>query len=152
MVLTLVLFGAILPFHQRLKTKLPDGVLGLTYLGLYGVGRFFLSYFRTDPAVFAGMRQAQLASVLMVAIAVVAIPILLRRRRALPPGTELPAAKPAELEVDEAEPAERGQEEPEPAKAQDSEHAEPVPAQVTVKPKRRRPTRIVPEAPGNAEG
>jgi phosphatidylglycerol---prolipoprotein diacylglyceryl transferase len=80
MILTLVLFGAILPFHQRLKAKLPDGVLGLTYLGLYAAGRFFLSYFRTDPAVFAGLRQAQLASLLMVAIAIVAIPILFRRR------------------------------------------------------------------------
>ena len=79
MVLTLVLLGAVLPFHQRLKARLPDGALGLTYLGLYALGRFFLSYLRTDPAVFAGLRQAQLASALMVVIAVVAIPILFRR-------------------------------------------------------------------------
>lgn len=81
MILTLVLLGAILPFHQRLKSRLSDGVLGLTYLGLYAIGRFFLSYFRTDPAVFAGLRQAQLASLLMVAIAMIAIPILFRRKR-----------------------------------------------------------------------
>jgi phosphatidylglycerol:prolipoprotein diacylglycerol transferase len=79
MILTLVLLGALLPFHQRLKARLPDGVLGLVYLGLYGLGRFFLSYLRTDPAVFAGLRQAQLASLLMFLIAVVAIPILMRR-------------------------------------------------------------------------
>jgi phosphatidylglycerol:prolipoprotein diacylglycerol transferase len=85
MVLTLALLGALLPFHQRLKAKLPDGVLGLTYLGLYGLGRFFLSYLRTDPAVFAGLRQAQLASLLMVLIAVVAIPILVQRRRTTAP-------------------------------------------------------------------
>jgi phosphatidylglycerol:prolipoprotein diacylglycerol transferase len=89
MILTLVLLGAILPFHQRLKARLPDGVIGLTYLGLYAIGRFFLSYFRTDPAVFAGLRQAQLASLLMVAIAVVAIPILFQRRGpAVEPATE----------------------------------------------------------------
>ena len=81
MILTLVLLGALLPFHQRLKARLPDGVLGLVYLGLYGLGRFFLSYLRTDPAVFAGLRQAQLASLLMFVIAVVAIPYLLSRRR-----------------------------------------------------------------------
>ena len=81
MVLTLAILGALLPFHQRLKARLPDGVLGLTYLGLYGAGRFFLSFLRTDPAVFLGMRQAQLASLLMVAIAIVAVPILLRRGR-----------------------------------------------------------------------
>src|SRR5450759_1221151 len=80
MILTLVLLGALLPFHQRLKARLPDGALGLTYLGLYGLGRFFLSYLRTDPAVFAGLRQAQLASMLMFVIAVVEIPLLMRRR------------------------------------------------------------------------
>jgi phosphatidylglycerol:prolipoprotein diacylglycerol transferase len=82
MVLTLALLGALLPFHQRLKARLPDGVLGFTYLGLYAIGRFFLSFYRTDPAVFAGLRQAQLASLLMVVIAAVAIPILYRRARA----------------------------------------------------------------------
>jgi phosphatidylglycerol:prolipoprotein diacylglycerol transferase len=92
MILTLAILGALLPFHKRLKTKLPDGVLGLIYLGLYGAGRFFLSYLRTDPAVFAGLRQAQLASLLMVVIAVVAIPILIRLARAARP----PAPEPAE--------------------------------------------------------
>ena len=82
MVLTLALLAALLPFHQRLKARLPDGVLGLIYLGLYATGRFFLSFYRTDPAVFAGLRQAQLASLLMVAIAIVAILILYRRARA----------------------------------------------------------------------
>jgi phosphatidylglycerol---prolipoprotein diacylglyceryl transferase len=80
MVLTLVLLEALLPFHSRLKARLPDGVLGLAYLGLYGLGRFFLSYLRTDPAVFAGLRQAQLASLLMFGIAVIVIPILMRRQ------------------------------------------------------------------------
>ena len=81
MILTLVLLGLILPFHQRLKQRFPDGVVGLVYLGLYAAGRFFLSYFRTDPAIIYGLRQAQLASLLMVVIAIIAIPILLRRGR-----------------------------------------------------------------------
>jgi len=79
MVLCLLILGALLPFHQRLKARLPDGVLGLIYLAVYASGRFFLSYLRTDPAVLLGLRQAQLASALMVLIAVIAIPILLRR-------------------------------------------------------------------------
>ena len=82
MILTLVLLALILPFHQRLKARLPDGVVGLTYLGLYAAGRFFLSFFRTDPSVIFGLRQAQLASLLMVVVAVIAIPLLLRRSRA----------------------------------------------------------------------
>ena len=81
MVLTLVLLAVILPFHPWLKARLPDGVVGLIYLGLYAFGRFWLSFFRTDPSVFLGLRQAQIASALMVIIAVVAIPILLTRGR-----------------------------------------------------------------------
>ena len=82
MVLTLLLLALILPFHQRLKARLPDGVLGLVYLGVYAAGRFFLSYFRADMQIFLGLRQAQVASALMVLIALVAIPILYRRARA----------------------------------------------------------------------
>jgi phosphatidylglycerol:prolipoprotein diacylglycerol transferase len=82
MILCLGLLALILPFHQRLKAMLPDGVVGLLYLGLYAAGRFFLSFLRTDPSVFLGLRQAQLASGLMVIIAVVAVPILIRRVRA----------------------------------------------------------------------
>jgi phosphatidylglycerol:prolipoprotein diacylglycerol transferase len=91
MILTLAILGALLPFHQRLKAKLPDGVLGLIYLALYGAGRFFLSFMRTDPAVFAGLRQAQLASLLMVVIAVVVIPILFQRSRRSKPAEPEPA-------------------------------------------------------------
>jgi phosphatidylglycerol---prolipoprotein diacylglyceryl transferase len=81
MILTLAILALILPLHQRLKARLPDGVLGLIYLGVYAAGRFFLSFYRTDPSVFLGMRQAQVASLLMVLIVVVAIPILFRRAR-----------------------------------------------------------------------
>ncbi len=92
MLLCLVILLVLLPFHQRLKKLLPDGVLGLEYLGLYAAGRFFLSNFRMDPAVFIGLRQAQLASALMFLLAVVAIPILLRRARAIAaPAPETPA-------------------------------------------------------------
>lgn len=83
MVLCLAILGLLLPFHQRLKQRFPDGVLGLSYLAIYGVGRFFLSYFRADMQIVFGLRQAQIASALMVVIALVAIPILVRRARAV---------------------------------------------------------------------
>ncbi|OLC68461.1 MAG: hypothetical protein AUG06_06820 [Actinobacteria bacterium 13_1_20CM_2_65_11] len=82
MILTLGLLAVLLPFHKRMKAKLPDGGPGLIYLGLYGLGRFLLSYFRTDPAIIFGLRQAQLASLLMFVIAVIAVPLLIRRARA----------------------------------------------------------------------
>jgi len=83
MVLCLLILAALLPLHERLKKRLPDGVLGLSYFGLYATGRFFLSFLRTDPGVLLGMRQAQVASFLMVAIAVVAVPVLFRRAAAI---------------------------------------------------------------------
>jgi phosphatidylglycerol:prolipoprotein diacylglycerol transferase len=78
MVLCLAILGALLPFHQRLKRRLPDGVLGLIYLGVYGIGRFFLSYYRLDTQFVFGLRQAQIASLLMVVVALIAIPVLFR--------------------------------------------------------------------------
>ncbi len=79
MLLCLLILGALLPFHQRLRRRLPAGVLGLIYLATYAAGRFLLSFLRTDPGVFIGLRQAQIASALMIAIAIIAVPILLRR-------------------------------------------------------------------------
>ena len=94
MILTLGLLALLLPFHQWLKARLPAGVLGLIYYGLYATGRFFLSFYRTDPSVFLGLRQAQVASALMVAAAVVLIPILLyRSRRAGAARDEVPAGR-----------------------------------------------------------
>jgi hypothetical protein len=108
MVLTLGLLALLLPFHQRLKAKLPDGVAGLIYLGLYGVGRFWLSYFRTDPAILYGLRQAQLASLLMSVVAAVAIPILIRLARAPKPAATaaLMESIPPEAVAVSTEPAE----------------------------------------------
>lgn len=93
MVLTLALIALILPWHQKLKKWLPDGVLGLVYLGLYAGGRFFLSFFREDMQIVFGLRQAQIASLLMVAIAVVVIPLLfwLRSRRSRADEERVPA-------------------------------------------------------------
>ncbi|HEX2681941.1 MAG TPA: prolipoprotein diacylglyceryl transferase [Candidatus Dormibacteraeota bacterium] len=89
MILTLLILAVLLPFHSRLKKRLPDGVLGLVYFALYAAGRFFLSFYRLDPAVFLGLRQAQIASFLMVAVALIAAPILFRR--AAPAAVPAPA-------------------------------------------------------------
>ena len=92
MVLCLAILAAILPFHERLKKRLPDGALGLIYFGIYAAGRFLLSFMRTDPSVFLGLRQAQIASALMVAAAVILVPVLFRRAaRAAAPAPATPS-------------------------------------------------------------
>ena len=148
MILTLVLLGAILPFHRRLKKTLPVGVLGLIYLGLYGVGRFFLSYYRTDPAVFAGLRQAQLASLLMAVIVVAAIPILFRRRASMKPAEVVASdEEPVELEpvAAVAQPVDPAVTEPEPM-AEEPVEAPGSVIPAPVRPKRPRKPRA-PKAP-----
>ena len=153
MVLTLALLGALLPFHQRLKARLPDGVLGLVYLGLYAAGRFFLSFYRTDPAVFAGLRQAQLASLLMVVVAAVAIPVLYRRTRAASSSTATPPAavesiaeEPSVVEttVEEAAAVEPTAAEPAPLEPETSAVAEPAQATPGRASSRRGPRRARP--------
>jgi phosphatidylglycerol:prolipoprotein diacylglycerol transferase len=90
MILTLGLVLLLLPFYGRLKARFPDGVNGLVFLGVYAVGRFFLSYLRADQIEF-GLRQAQWASLLMVALAIVFTTYLLLKRGGSVPVLEPPA-------------------------------------------------------------
>lgn len=67
-------------FRDRLERA--PGALFLTYLGLYSVGRFITEALRTDALMFGPIRMAQLVSVVGVALALVGVPLLLRRARA----------------------------------------------------------------------
>ncbi|MBI4233398.1 MAG: prolipoprotein diacylglyceryl transferase [Chloroflexi bacterium] len=62
----------------RLK---PDGMLFLAYLALYAFGRFFISFYREDRIWAVGLGQAQLISLVILAITV---PLLAYRARLLP--------------------------------------------------------------------
>jgi phosphatidylglycerol---prolipoprotein diacylglyceryl transferase len=82
MILCLGLVLLLLPLYSRLKARFPDGVLGLVFLGIYAVGRFFLSYLRADQVEY-GLRQAQWASLVMIILAIgFSLYLLLRRREA----------------------------------------------------------------------
>jgi phosphatidylglycerol:prolipoprotein diacylglycerol transferase len=67
-------------FRKRFERA--PGALFLTYLGLYSVGRFLTEALRTDALMLGPIRVAQLASVVGVALALVGVPLLLRRTRA----------------------------------------------------------------------
>src|SRR5262249_49011549 len=67
-------------FRKRFERA--PGALFLTYLGLYSVGRFLPEAVRTDALMLGPIRVAQLASVVGVALALVGVPLLLRRTRA----------------------------------------------------------------------
>jgi phosphatidylglycerol:prolipoprotein diacylglycerol transferase len=57
------------------------GALFLAYLGLYSAGRFFTEGLRTDALMLGSMRVAQLVSVAGLALALVGVPLLLKRAR-----------------------------------------------------------------------
>jgi phosphatidylglycerol:prolipoprotein diacylglycerol transferase len=70
----------VLALRRRLMRA--PGALFLAYLGLYSVGRFWVEGLRTDSLMAGSLRAAQLVSVVGVAVAVVGVPLLLRRHRA----------------------------------------------------------------------
>lgn len=65
----------------RKRLERAPGALFLAYVGLYSLGRFFTEAIRTDPLMMGPLRVAQLVSLLGVGMAVVGIPLLLKRSR-----------------------------------------------------------------------
>lgn len=73
MIWDLVVFGILL----RLRGKIaPSGSIFLSYIVLYSFGRFFIDFFRSNPAGTFGLHQAQLMTLLVL---VICIPILIIR-------------------------------------------------------------------------
>jgi phosphatidylglycerol:prolipoprotein diacylglycerol transferase len=70
----------VLYFVLRRRLERAPGALFLAYLGIYSLGRFWVEGLRTDSLMLGSLRVAQLVSVGAVIVAVVGIPILLRRR------------------------------------------------------------------------
>ena len=56
----------------------PDGVVFLTYLLLYSLGRVLLTFVRQETVVALGLQQAQLLGLAVIALA---LPLLARRLR-----------------------------------------------------------------------
>jgi phosphatidylglycerol:prolipoprotein diacylglycerol transferase len=74
----LIMLGVLLYAVPRLKI---DGLAFLLYIGLYSLGRFFISYYRVNNIIFLGMREAQLFALAGIIIASVGAFILVRRAR-----------------------------------------------------------------------
>ena len=72
----LVMIGLLLVLVPRFKT---DGLAFLSYVGLYSLGRFFISYYRVNNILFLGMREAQLFAVAGIVLAPIAMYLLHRR-------------------------------------------------------------------------
>lgn len=72
----LVLVAIIWPFRHRLR---PHGMFFVLYLGLYSIGRFFLSFLRLEFNQYFGLvNQAQIIALLVI---LVAVPLLIFKAR-----------------------------------------------------------------------
>jgi phosphatidylglycerol---prolipoprotein diacylglyceryl transferase len=70
MIFDLALFGLLWRLRSMYKT---DGMLFLTYAGVYAVGRFLLTFFRMEQVWFFGLQEAQ---VVALAVLVILVPLL----------------------------------------------------------------------------
>jgi len=75
--------GAVLLFIMRLRHRLAkDGLLFLSYLSLYSVGRFVLSFVRQENAMLWGLQQSQVLAIAMLMASVAVFIYLWQTARA----------------------------------------------------------------------
>jgi phosphatidylglycerol---prolipoprotein diacylglyceryl transferase len=67
LLLSLTIFGVLWSVRQRLHV---DGQLFALYLGLYAVGKFALTFLRTETVWFWGLQEAQLVALGMLVVAI----------------------------------------------------------------------------------
>ena len=80
----------------NLRTRIhPEGMLAMLYVVLYSVSQFFIFFLRDNIVILGGLKQAQVTSLVVIALALPVIASLLRKERlARPPETQ-PAEAPS---------------------------------------------------------
>ena len=81
LMLDLAVAAFLLWLRPRLAGRQPEGRLMWLFVVLYSLGRFWISFLRLDPVVFAGLREAQLVSLALLAGGVTMSVYLARERR-----------------------------------------------------------------------
>ena len=85
----IVMVVALLLLIPRMKA---NGMAFFAYVGLYSLGRFFISFYRVNNILLLGMREAQLFALAGIVAAPIAIYVLWRRKRGVSQGAaEAPA-------------------------------------------------------------
>src|SRR5438128_10413033 len=80
----------------NLRTRVhPEGMLAMLYIVLYSVSQFFIFFVRDNIVILGGLKQAQVTSLVVIALALPVIAVLLRKERMTPPREEPAAATPS---------------------------------------------------------
>jgi phosphatidylglycerol---prolipoprotein diacylglyceryl transferase len=80
----------------NLRTRIhPEGMLAMIYLVLYSISQFFIFFVRDNVVILGGLKQAQVTSLIVIALTLPVIAYLLRKERLNPPRDEQTAAAPS---------------------------------------------------------
>jgi phosphatidylglycerol---prolipoprotein diacylglyceryl transferase len=85
----------------NLRTRIhPEGMLAMIYIVLYSVSQFFIFFVRDNIVILGGLKQAQVTSLVVIALSLPVIAYLLRKERLEhPPETRPAEAAPTAGEV-----------------------------------------------------
>jgi phosphatidylglycerol---prolipoprotein diacylglyceryl transferase len=76
----------------NLRTRIhPEGMLALLYIVLYSVSQFFIFFVRDNIVILYGLKQAQVTSLVVIALTLPVIAYLLRKERLARPPEPRPA-------------------------------------------------------------
>ena len=80
----------------NLRTRVhPDGMLAMIYVVLYSVSQFFIFFVRDNIVILGGLKQAQVTSLVVIALTLPVIAYLLRKERLARPPEIQPAEAPS---------------------------------------------------------
>jgi len=80
-ILDLLIFATIWSLRHRIR--IPGGIF-LIYISLYSIGRFVISFWRENKEAFLGLQQAQLVSLLVLAVAIGLLVYIVRKSTSEP--------------------------------------------------------------------
>jgi len=97
LVISLTLFLLLWNLRTRIH---PEGMLAMIYIVLYSVSQFFVFFLRDNIIILGGLKQAQVTSLVVIALSLPVIAYLLRRERlARPPENQVTEARSTAGEV-----------------------------------------------------
>ena len=91
----LISLGLFLLLWNLRKRIHPEGMLALLYVVLYSISQFFIFFVRDNVVVLGGLKQAQVTSLVVIALTLPVIAYLLRKERLARPSETRPAETPS---------------------------------------------------------
>jgi phosphatidylglycerol:prolipoprotein diacylglycerol transferase len=92
LLISLALFLVLWNLRKRIH---PEGMLAMIYVVLYSISQFFIFFLRDNIVILGGLKQAQVTSLVVIALTLPVIAYLLRKERLAQPPETQPAEAPS---------------------------------------------------------